>query len=121
LITCIGTTLGVATHLNNRFSSLQQKVVNLEGEIESIEEKYKEVVLYRINANRELIEHRTNRFQETIKATESILKERGEALRIQNSESETIILGKLKEIDRHLKEVQQFLTKTTEFVVHQKS
>lgn len=69
------TTVGVTNYLNSRFSSTALKVSQLQGQLDALREQIDDVVMYRINANTELVKHRTERFQAEAKHIQMSLKE----------------------------------------------
>ncbi|MBD2259915.1 hypothetical protein [Pseudanabaena sp. FACHB-2040] len=98
LITVAGTVVAITNWLNGRFNQLFISHEKLNGKIETLsnrEASNNDHLGYLYNANKELIEHRTRRFQEEIK-------------RLQD---ETV---------KDIEDIKSFLDKTTEFTIRGK-
>lgn len=128
LVTIAGTTLAINNYLNNRFSKLTSEVsllvrdqavdsIALKLKMEKIESDIEDIVLYRINANTELINHRTKRFDELLQKECELNIERVDAIRIQLKESTEIVLGKIVRVDEEIGQIQQFLANSSGFKI----
>lgn len=128
LITIAGTAIAVSNFLTDRFQKLTVDLGALMTEqavdsavqnerIGKLESRIEDTIIYRINANTELINHRTHRFDESLNRSEAVQRERHESIRHQLTESRDIILNKIERLDKELNDIQQFLAKTSEFKI----
>ena len=98
LLTVAGTVVAVTNWLNGRFNQLFISHEKLTGKLETLssrEASNNDHMFYLYNANKELIEHRTRRFQEEI----TRLKE------------ETV---------KDIEDIKGFLDKTTDFTIRRR-
>lgn len=118
ILTIVGTTIAVSNYLNNRFSELTRDMSNLvtEQAVDAVQLREKlELLEYRINANTELINHRTSRFEKKMEENKVIEKERVEAVKFVSNQSQELLLTKINNLDQSVKEIQQFLAKKADF------
>ena len=122
----------VSNYWHGRFNKLTTEVASLatehavdsavlEEQLKHIREQVQDVILFRINQNTELINHRTKRFEQSISDSNALSKERDESVRFQLKESAEIMLGKLAKLDEQMSEIQQFLAKESTFHMRQMS
>lgn len=74
-----------------------------------------EFLEYRVNANTELINHRTSRFEKVLQEDESLIKERIDSVRLMVNQSQEVLLSKVNSMDSSIKEIQRFLAKKIDF------
>ena len=132
LLTVVGTTVAVSNHLHSKFNRLGSELRQLVTEqavdtavviekLAQLRETIDDLVLFRINQNTELINHRAQRFDEVLKTANTLHKERHDALKTQLKESADIVLGKIARLDGEINEIQQFLAKESKFKIRDRA